>query len=135
MAVCCIWWAILQCAVYAERINGRGDTGRQFLTVRCERGFTPSGLASHNGVLYMVGARNALYTLNVTTGVATRVGSSTNFGVSEFTPTGLASHNGVLYMVGDNRRLAVYAEHDNGRGDTGREFLTVRCERGQPIKV
>ena len=42
----------------------------------------------------------ALYTLNTTTGVATRVGSSTAFGVSETNPSGLASHNGVLYMVG-----------------------------------
>ena len=62
---------------------------------------TPSGLAFHNGVLYMVGDdNNWLYTLNTTTGVATRVGSSSNFGVSESAPTGLASHNGVLYMVG-----------------------------------
>ena len=49
----------------------------------------------------MVGAdNNWLYTLNTTTGVATRVGSASSFGVSENTPSGLASHNGVLYMVG-----------------------------------
>ena len=49
----------------------------------------------------MVGTTNDwLYTLNTTTGVATRVGSSSQFGVSESFPTGLASHNGTLYMVG-----------------------------------
>ena len=49
----------------------------------------------------MVGSNTDwLYTLNTTTGVATRVGSSSQFGVSENIPQGLASHNGVLYMVG-----------------------------------
>ena len=41
--------------------------------------------------LYMVGSfTDNLYTLNRTTGVATRFGSATQFGVSEFTPSGLA---------------------------------------------
>ena len=49
----------------------------------------------------MVGQRTAaLYTLNTTTGVATRVGSAVQFGVNESFPSGLASHGGVLYMVG-----------------------------------
>lgn len=34
------------------------------------------------------------------TGVATRVGSSSLFGVSENAPFGIASHNNTLYMVG-----------------------------------
>ena len=64
----------------------------------------PSGLASHDGKLYMVGnIQDALYTLDTTTGVATRVGSATRFGVSEFNPSGLASHDGKLYMVGANQ--------------------------------
>ena len=51
----------------------------------------------------MVGRGNdALYTVNTTTGVATRVGRSTRFGVSESRPQGLASHNGVLYMIGNS---------------------------------
>ena len=61
----------------------------------------PSSLASHNGKIYMVGSSNdALYTVNPTTGRATRVGTATNFGVDETSPMGLASHNGKLYMVG-----------------------------------
>ena len=93
----------------------------------------PQGLASHNGVLYMVGSgRDWLYTLNTTTGVATRVGSSSQFGVSESFPTGLASHGGILYMVGSNNDWLYTLNHDNGCSDTGRQFLTVRCKREHP---
>ena len=61
----------------------------------------PTGLASDGTNLYMVGSvRDALYTLNATTGLATRVGSATQFGVNESVPTGLAFHNGTLYMLG-----------------------------------
>ena len=42
----------------------------------------------------------ALYTVNKTTGVATRVGSATNFGVGEDNPIGMTLHDGVFYMVG-----------------------------------
>ena len=49
----------------------------------------------------MVGAANdALFTLNTSTGVATRVGSATQFGVNEFAPSGLAAIGNTLYMVG-----------------------------------
>jgi len=41
-----------------------------------------------------------LYTLNTTTGVATRVGSATRFGLNESQPQGMTSHNGSLYMLG-----------------------------------
>ena len=54
-------------------------------------------------LVYMVGQTNkALYTLDIDTGVATRVDSSTsNFGaVSEEKPTGLAWLDGNLYMSG-----------------------------------
>ena len=61
----------------------------------------PSGLASHNGKLYMVGrGTRALLTVNPTTGVATRVGAGRGFGVNERAPMRLASHNGKLYMLG-----------------------------------
>ena len=44
-----------------------------------------------------------LYTLNTTTGVATRVGNTAaGFGVSESTPTGLAAIGSTLYMVGQS---------------------------------
>ena len=74
----------------------------------------PGGLTSHGGVLYMAawasGGLNAgLHTVNATTGVATRIGTANNFGVTpiEDVPGGLASHNNVLYMVGD-RTNALY---------------------------
>ena len=61
---------------------------------------TPQGLTPHNGTLYTIGRGQqgqslvySLYTLNATTGTATRVGSATQFGVNERNPTGLTSHN------------------------------------------
>ena len=62
----------------------------------------PTALASHSGNLYMVGnATDALYTIDISDGTATQVGSETRFGtVSETGPEGLASLNNVLYMVG-----------------------------------
>ena len=69
---------------------------------------TPSGLASitesaGTTTLYMVGSTNdALFMLDISSGRATRVGSATNFGVSEDTPRGLASIGDTLYMVGSD---------------------------------
>ena len=63
----------------------------------------PEGLAfAADGTLYMIGsAADALYTVNTTTGVATRVGSATEFGVGETAPQGLAfAADGTLYMIG-----------------------------------
>ena len=60
----------------------------------------PSGLASHNGSLYMVGlyisenATAALYKLDSATGKAMRIGDSVNFGVGELWPYGLTSYPG-----------------------------------------
>ena len=73
----------------------------------------PGGLTSHNDQLYMVGAlratggvvNRALYTIDSATGIATRVGTAANFGVSENAPTGLASHGGRLYMVGRSNHI------------------------------
>ena len=49
----------------------------------------------------MAGGRNdALYTVNRTTGVATRVGSATRFGVGERAPVGLAWDGSNLFMLG-----------------------------------
>ncbi len=64
----------------------------------------PYGLASIDNTLYMVGQANrALYRVNTSTGVATQVGSATNFGIagSNAIPTGLASIGQTLYMVDD----------------------------------
>ena len=64
-----------------------------------------SSLVSHNGILYMTGLLfnshrvASLYTLNTTTGVATRVGSISGLGAFNRTPNSLASHNGILYMI------------------------------------
>ena len=46
-----------------------------------------------------------LYTVDRTTGIATRVGSATQFGVSEARPQGLAWDGTNLYMVGNNAVL------------------------------
>ena len=64
----------------------------------------------------MVGWGNdALYTLNPTTGRATRVGTATRFGVNELWPTGLASHNGTLYMVGQSNDALYTINPTTGR--------------------
>ena len=63
--------------------------------------YLPYDLASHEGVLYMVGsAHDALFTLNPKTGRAQRVGNAKAFGVLQGTPSGLTSHKGMLYMIG-----------------------------------
>ena len=68
-----------------------------------------SGTAQgQSAVLYMTGSANDwLYTVNTTTGVATRVGTATQFGVSVTGPAGLAYHGGVLYMQGGSKLYAV----------------------------
>ena len=74
---------------------------------------SPSGLAAIGDTLYMVTSSMdhsttdtldaALYTVDTTTGAATRVdttGTVVQLGVSERLPAGLASINGTLYMLG-----------------------------------
>ena len=59
----------------------------------------------------MTGDTNeVLYTLNTTTGAATRVGSSTAFGSNVRWPNGLASVGGTLYLV-DRGNNALYSLH------------------------
>ena len=51
--------------------------------------------------MYMLGGTaDALYTLDSATSTATRVGTASQFGISETGPRGMAWHNGKLYMVG-----------------------------------
>ena len=59
------------------------------------------GMTAHNGQLYSVDAGSNLYTINHVTGVGTKVGSLTNFGITGTTPSpaSLASHDGNLYMI------------------------------------
>ena len=79
---------------------------------------SPFGLASIRDTLYMVGdANDALYTLNTSSGMATRVGSADQFGVDENNPTGLASIGNTLYMVGEN---AVLYRLDTDSGEATR---------------
>ncbi len=57
-----------------------------------------TGLASHNGILYVVDdSAKSLKTLDLDTDTTESVGS---FRTVEQAPTGLASHDGVLYMIG-----------------------------------
>ena len=59
----------------------------------------PSGPVA--GTLYMVSAgTDALFTVNRTTGTATRIGSANQFGVGESFPSGMAWDGTNLYMVG-----------------------------------
>ena len=61
---------------------------------------SPRGLAWDGTKLYMVDdATDALYTVNRTTGRATRVGSATRFGASITNPRGLAWDGTSLYMI------------------------------------
>ena len=68
------------------------------------------GLASLGGTLYGVslssGSRRGLYSIDTSNATATRIGSATDFGVSEQYPAGLASDGTTLYMVGrTNKKL------------------------------
>ena len=70
----------------------------------------PRGLAWDGTTMYMLGgATFALYTLNRTTGVATRVGSANQFGVSNLnrSPYDLAWDGTTMYMVGNNRLYTI----------------------------
>lgn len=75
----------------------------------------PTGLASHGGILYMVGQSPArLYTLNPDDGMATLVGQPepapafSGFAVGAREPIDIASHDGTLYMV-DRGKETLYA--------------------------
>ena len=62
----------------------------------------PTGLAAIGNTLYMVSfTTKALYTVNTSTGRASRVGSATQFGVGESVPIGLAAIGNTLYMIGN----------------------------------
>ena len=74
------------------------------------------GAPSDGGTLYMLGgSKAALYTLNPTTGTATRVGSANDFGVGESNPSGLAYHNGTFYMVGGSNDALYTLNPTTGR--------------------
>ena len=90
------------------------------------------------GSLYMLGRTNqALYRLDIISGIATRIGSATEFGVSERFSTGLAAIGNQLYMIG-SRNDALYeldrttglatrvgSANDFGVGETIPEGLTA----------
>ncbi len=84
-------------------------TSNAFITVGNFGGVlerSPRGLAAIGNTLYMVGNgfdfNGAFYTLDTNTGVAARIGSATQFDVSEDEPRGLAAIGNTLYMVGDS---------------------------------
>ena len=77
-----------------ERVGKKGDAFGLGIT-------DPLGLASLAGTLYMVD-KKALYTVNATTGKASRVGNTENFGIKGMIigwPGGLTVLNGKLYMI------------------------------------
>ena len=74
----------------------------------------PRGLAHDGTNLYMLGQNssnagptNALYQVDTTTGIATRIGSSLNFGVGATNPTGLTWFNNSLWM-NDQQTARIY---------------------------
>ncbi len=107
--------------------NGNDDIGT-FITVGNFGGIRetrPNGLAAIGNTLYMVGYDNdALYIVDTTTGVATRVGSAIDFGVNERVPSGLAAIDSTLYMVGENAVLYTVGYHHRD-GDKGRKCYPI----------
>ena len=87
----------------------------------------PTGLASDGTSLYMLGDTNdAIYTVNTTTGDATRVNSTvTSFGVGETNPRGLAFHNSKLYMVGGDHDRLYEINKSTGRATAVRPPLNT----------
>ena len=84
-----------------DDISTRTVVEGEVLYDRQTQGFYEGANVTIGDTLYMVGSTNdALYTVNPTTGEATRIGSATAFGVGETTPSALAFHNGTLYMGG-----------------------------------
>ena len=78
---------------------------------------SPTGLAWHDGRLYMVGQSNAaLYTLNPAKGMAYTVSGpiQPGFGVGANCPVDITSHEGDLYMV-DSSKPCLYLL-DTGTG-------------------
>ena len=78
---------------------------------------SPTGLAWHDGGLYMVGQSNAvLYTLNPANGMAYTVSGpiQPGFGVDSCCPVDITSHEGGLYMV-DSSKPCLYLL-DTGTG-------------------
>ena len=94
------------------------------------------GVSTTSGVgsLYMLGdVANALYTLSTTSGLATRIGASTNFGVGETAPQGLAFHNGVLYMVGNENEALYTVDTTTGQATrVGNAFRFGAADENNP---
>ena len=93
----------------------------------------PTGLAAIGDTLYMVGFTNeALYTLDISSGRANRVGLITQFDESESQPTGLAAIGNTLYMVGwDRARLfTINIDPSDGTADDGKATQVGRQTSG-----
>ena len=96
----------------AIRVNG--ESAANDFGVGEER---PTGLASLNNKLYMVGNTNKrLYEVNANTGIAktVRPSTSTQFGISETEPTAIAYHQGVMYFIGDSTDYLCSLDLDTG---------------------
>ena len=78
---------------------------------------SPAGLAAIGNTLYMVGTNtDALYTVNTTTGKATRVGNADKFGEEEEgLPNGLAAIGNTLYMVGGSKDALYKVDTNTGK--------------------
>ena len=77
----------------------------------------PEDIASHGNPaeLYMIGqSTDRLYTIDIESGAATRVGDATDFGNAETQPSGLASHGGNLYMTGYENNWLYIVDAESG---------------------
>ena len=96
----------------------------------------PSGLASHDGKLYMVGtSTDKLYEIDAATGAATAVGSATGFdapGGGENSPSGLVSHGTTLYMTGTDADSLYTLNTTTGTATPLGTFTGPERQRKQP---
>ncbi len=97
---------------------------------------SPRGLAAIDNTLYMVGDRfdfnGALYTLDTTTGVATRVGSAIQFGLNENQPRGLAAIGNILYMVGERKDVLYTLDTNTGLAKRVGSAIQFGLNENQP---
>ena len=68
---------------------------------------------------------DALYTINTSTQIATRVGTSTQFGIPEGNPNGLVRMNGKLYMLGNSNDSLIEVNDTTGVGTEVDSTLTT----------
>ena len=91
----------------------------------------PRGLASDGTTLRLFDA-NKGYTLDPTTGIATPIGSLTNFGVSEAALRSATYHNNQFVFFGQNRRRIFEYDPSDGGAEQITAQLTIQGSSANP---